>query len=782
MKTKILFFVMQLCILFTIPFYAQRQVEKLDRGLVAMKVSSGVFISWRVLAEEYTTTAYNLYRNGVKITSVSSTGATNFTDVAGTTNSTYYVKAVVDGVEQVSSPTINVWANIYKEIPLTRPSKGTKGGSYEPGDCSTGDLNGDGKYEIIVRWQPSNALDPANDGYTDPTIFDAYTLEGTLLWRIKLGINVRSNSHYNPFIVYDLDGDGIAEMACKTAPGTMDGTGSFLSNGPAATDNDAADYRSSVGRILSGPEYLTIFNGKTGKEMQTITYEPGRGTVTEWGDSYGNRCDRYLACVAYLNGKTPSLVMCRGYYAKTVLVAYNWNGKALSKLWNFTADASKNSTYMGQGCHSVSAGDVDNDGFDEIIYGSCCIDHDGTGKYSTRLGHGDALHVSDLDPDRPGLEVWQPHEDATNNGQVGASFRDANTGEIIFKYTATGDIGRGLCGNITTAYKGVQCWTWVNHILYTCKGAVIDSTASPSKSPAFICWWDGNIQREMLSGTTCDNYNTGRVMTFYNYATATHVNGTKSTPCLQADILGDWREEVIYRSSDSTKLIIFSTTYPTTTRLFTLMHDKMYRLGVAWQNVAYNQPPWPSFYIGTGMTAPTTPSTIYPQSINFDTLSTVNLGDADIELKATATSGLTVSYTSSNTNVATIDSGKLHVVGTGSCIITASQAGNSMYMPAQNVSQALTVNLKSSVSTIKNNSFSIYPNPVNGDKLNLHLDSGWSSVLKLLITDNSGRTLISENISSNSHFQIDVSILPAGNYICNVLSDITMKAIPFIKL
>ncbi len=586
----------------------QRQMEKLDRGLVAMKVSSGVFLSWRILGTEFTTASYNVYRSGTKIATISSTGASNYTDASGTTSSTYYIRAVIGGTEQAASATTSVWSDFYKTVALSIPAGGTTPDgvayTYSPSDCSVGDLNGDGQYEIVVKWDPSNSKDNSQSGYTGDVFLDAYTLSGTRLWRIDLGKNIRAGAHYTQFLVYDFDGDGKAEVVCKTAPGTKDGTGAYLT-GAAAGTNNATDYRNSSGYILTGPEYLTIFSGPTGKELQTINYEVARGTVSSWGDSYGNRVDRFLACVAYLDGKTPSLVMCRGYYTRCYLVAYKWNGSSLTKQWAFDSNTSGNSGYAGQGCHSLNVADVDGDGYDEIIYGACCIDHNGAGKYTTGLGHGDALHTGVFDPSRSGYQVWQAHEDGATNGGIGATFRDANTGSVIWKFAATGDVGRAMAADVDPNHKGVECWA-AGTGLYSCTGSTISST-QPS-SDCFGVWWDGTDQRATLSGTTMDSYVSGRLVTFYNYATATACNGTKATPNLSADILGDWREEVILHSSDNSKLIIFTTNVPTTRRMYTLMHDKMYRLGIAWQNVAYNQPPDLSFYFGGGMGTPPTPN------------------------------------------------------------------------------------------------------------------------------------------------------------------------------
>jgi rhamnogalacturonan endolyase len=323
--------------------------------------------------------------------------------------------------------------------------------TYSPNDASVGDLDGDGEYEIILKWDPSNAKDNSQAGYTGNVYLDAYKLDGTRLWRIDLGRNIRAGAHYTQFQVYDLDGDGKAEVACRTADGTIDGVGTVLGDANA-------DYRNSAGYVLAGPEFLTVFNGQTGAAMATASYVVPRGNVNDWGDNYGNRVDRFLAGVAYLDGQRPSLVMARGYYTRAVLAAWNWRNGQLTNVWTFdtghTGTPNQYAAWRGQGNHNLSIGDVDGDGKDEIMYGACAIDDNGAGLFSTGLGHGDALHMTDMDPDRPGLEVFQPHESPTSYGPNAAEFRDARTGALIFGVQGTGDIGRGLALDVDPRYRG----------------------------------------------------------------------------------------------------------------------------------------------------------------------------------------------------------------------------------------------------------------------------------------------------------------------------------------
>ncbi|MBN2181572.1 MAG: rhamnogalacturonan lyase [Sedimentisphaerales bacterium] len=580
-----------------------RQMENLGRGVIAVNLGGGlrsrnVYVGWRMLGTDPETIAFNLYRSTgesepVKLNDEPITQSTNYIDDRASLNQSvsYFVKPIVDGNELAASAAFTLPANSpvqqYLTIDLQTPD------GYTPNDASAGDLDGDGEYEIILH-QTGASHDNAHDGYTDEPILQAYKLDGTFLWEINLGINIREGAHYTQFMVYDLDGDGRAEVACKTADGSVDGLGNIIGD-------PNADYRNSSGRILAGPEFLTIFDGLTGAELVTTDYIPPRGKVSNWGDSYGNRVDRFLACIAYLDGERPSLVMCRGYYTRAVLAAWNFRDGELTNIWTFDSDdgTAGNRDYRGQGNHNLSVGDVDNDGRDEIIYGACAIDDDGTGLYSTGLGHGDAMHLSDIDPGRPGLEVFQIHEGDNNPG---AELRDALTGEIIWQ-TANHDSGRGLAADIDAGHLGYECWGGPGG-LRNCVGESIGS--SPS-STNFACWWDGDLLRELLDSNRIDKHGLGRLLTA---AGCSSNNGTKSTPVLCADILGDWREEVIWRTDNNQQLRIYTTTIPTEYRFYTLMHDPVYRLSVAWQNVAYNQPTQPGFYLGADMQPPPQPNII----------------------------------------------------------------------------------------------------------------------------------------------------------------------------
>lgn len=605
-----------LLMLATFSISAQNKMEYLTRGLHTVPDGKGkVLISWRLLGTEDSTVDFNLYRNGGRLPEQKKYKVVNSTCYLDEIDTTQYygytVKAVIAGKEEKKGESISLSPGLKKYLSISMQTPA----GYSANDASVGDMDGDGVYEIVVH-MTGKARDNSQAGLTDPPVFHCYKLDGTLLWQINLGKNIREGAHYTQFMVYDFDGDGKAEITMKTADGSIDGKGNVIGD-------STKDYRNDKGYILSGPEFLTIFSGLTGEALATTDYIPPRNvklsSTTEelkavWGDGYGNRMDRFLACVAYLDGINPSLIMCRGYYTRTILAAFDFKKGKLQKRWVFDSNEEGNKKYAGQGNHNLSVTDVDGDGKDEIVYGQMTIDDDGKGLYATGIGHGDALHVSDLDPSKEGLEVFGIQE---RFGDAGANFRDARTGEVIWKKASVkagndGEgPGRGLALDIDPRYDGYECWVAGAGItgMFDNKGNKI-----AERTPAcnMGIYWDGDALCEILNGVNISkwDYDSSRTVKIFDARDegCASNNGTKSNPCLSADILGDWREELICRTADSKELRIYSTAIPTQLKLYTLMHNPQYRLSIAWQNVAYNQPPHVSYYLGHGMKLPAKPN------------------------------------------------------------------------------------------------------------------------------------------------------------------------------
>ncbi|MGW6775068.1 rhamnogalacturonan lyase [Streptomyces sp. NPDC055037] len=580
---------------------AAARLERLDRGLVSVHAGNDNLVSWRWLATDADNVSFNLYRGSVKVNTAPIT-TTNYLHKDAPGSADYTVRALVNGVEQPASPSAVQFRSGYLDVPVSVPAAGPDH-TYEANDASVGDLDGDGDLDLVLKWQPTNAKDNSQSGVTGNTILDGYTLQGQRLWRIDLGRNIRSGAHYTQFQVFDYDGDGRAEVAMKTADGTVDGTG-------RAIGDASADHRNSSGYVLEGPEFLTVFDGRTGAARSTVDHVPPRGSVASWGDSYGNRVDRFLAGTAYLDGSNPSLIMARGYYTRTAISAWDFNGGQLTRRWTFDTNSSTNSGkgYDGQGNHALTVGDVDGDGRDEIVYGSMAVDDNGSGLWTTRNGHGDAAHLGDLDPSRPGLEYFKVDEDASKPSSY---FADARTGQVLWQTPSGGDNGRGVAGDIWAGSDGAEMWSAADGSIRDRAGTARGRKPS---SANFLAWWDGDPVRELLDGTRIDKYgpsSDSRLLT----ASGVHSNnGTKATPSLSGDILGDWREEVIWPTTNNTALRIYSTPHTTDRKITTLLHDRMYRTALAWQNTAYNQPPHPSFPIGDKMPTPPRPVITAPRT------------------------------------------------------------------------------------------------------------------------------------------------------------------------
>ena len=597
---------------------SSRQVEGLTRGLTVTALSSGTLVNWRYLGTDSVNTVFKLYRDSNLIYTSNSGNATCYNDISGSLNSVYTLEVYKNGSGTASeTATTEYKLNYdstgkggYMDMSLDVPSDTSGlGATYTPNDASVADLDGDGDYELIIKWDPSNSQDNSKSGDTSNVYIDAYQIEAgdaTRLWRIDLGQNIRAGAHYTQFLVYDFDGDGDAEMICKTAPGSKDGSGAYVSKASSISDiknasDNSKDYANSKGYILSGNEYLTLFEGKSGKALDTIWYSPGRGTVSDWGDSYGNRVDRFLAGVAYLDGVKPSAVMIRGYYTRTAAVAYNVVNNKLSEKWYFDTNTA-GSKYKGQGNHNLACADADGDGYDEIILGSLVLDHDGTVLHCYGAGHGDALHVGDLVPGQSGLEIFMVHE----NSPYGSSLRRAKDGKVLWRKEASADTGRGIAENFIAGNSDAEFSSQADSIIYDSTGTQVAKWSDITKwSMNSAVYWDGDLEREALDRTMVDDYPNGRLLTGQN---VTSNNSTKSNACISADIFGDWREEIVFSNSNGDGVRIYATPYDTDYRLYTLMHNTAYRCGVAAENVAYNQPPHVDYWLGSGSALPSQPS------------------------------------------------------------------------------------------------------------------------------------------------------------------------------
>lgn len=583
---------------------AQMPVERLNRGLIAIRQGPGYYLSWRLLGSEAYNTGFNVYRGTTKLNSAPVIGATIYTDTNAPQNSTYTVRAIVGGEEQEASRQARIINSTegnnagYFDIPLQRPVRGPHGGTYSPNDASAGDLTGDGEYEIVLMWNPNNSKDNSLSGTTDNVMLDGVTLDGVRLWRIDLGPNIRAGAHYTQFLVFDFDGNGRSEIMVKTAPGTRDGNGNVIRMGPAANADHSRVYRNSSGYILDGPEYLTVFEGSTGRELATVNYWPARGRVADWGDGYGNRVDRFNATVAYLDGQRPSAVFQRGYYTRLTMAAWDWRDGQLTRNWTFDSDDA-NIEYNGQGNHSIHVVDANNNGRHDIVTGSAVIASNGTGMHTTRFGHGDATHCTHMIKGHPTPQIFMPHE----SGGHGVSLRHANNGNMIFNHKNSADIGRGCAAELDPQRPGFHFWAAGGMGLYDIGGRTVGSIPSSNN---FIIWWDGNLSRELMNSNTITRWSitNNRGTNLLTGTGTSSINGTKSNPVLQADLFGDWREEVILRRTDDEAIRVFTTTIPTEHRLYTFMHDPVYRVAISWQQSSYNQPPHPGSYIATDMDFP----------------------------------------------------------------------------------------------------------------------------------------------------------------------------------
>lgn len=614
-----------LSLLLAAPVSAQRFQDKLDRGLVAVKVTNGVYCSWRVLGEEYYNVAYNIYRDGTKLNSTPLT-VSNYSDTSGSATSKYTVRAVVNGVEQADSKAatvITTGGTGYGYIELQKPKRISVGDNttditdnFTPWDATCGDVDGDGEMEIIIKQVGKDN----NGGYTGPDFdrFEIYKLDGTLLWWLDCGANLADFQHSeNNVAVYDWDEDGKAEFLMRAA----DGTTVHAADGKTYVIGDPTKiYRANaVGSqwfVHEGAEYLIYLNGETGvpyeigpsdhptyMEYPLKRLEDGETDLNKaWGDGYGHRSTKHFYGAPYFDGRNPSIFLARGIYTRHKMIAYDVDKTThkLTERWRWFNNTS--GAWYGQGYHNYAVADVDCDGRDEIVYGSMVIDDNGHGLSTSGLGHGDAEHVGDYNPYVHGLEIYACNESHPSN-----NYRDATTSKIYYRLAGGSDDGRSMMGNFTNRYPGaVGASGHDTPISSVANSHISGYTTKPSLN--FRIYWDGDLLDESLNGTATRNseitiWNSDTNSSWTLGGSLTN-NDSKATPCLQADLFGDWREEVVARTEDG-KIRIYTSTVPTNYRMATLLSDKQYRNAMVWQMDGYSQPPAVSYFVGQleGITA-----------------------------------------------------------------------------------------------------------------------------------------------------------------------------------
>lgn len=609
------------------------QRERLGRGVYAFRSKEDeVMIGWRYKSSDPEDLAFNIYANGKKLNAEPIRDVTFFKTPWPGVQTKYEVTGVLSSGREGKFQSGGSWtlpadAPVgYLEIPLVPPPAGktpVQGNeyAYEPYDCSLGDLDGDGEYELVMIWWPHGEGAAADNSQLrkeqGPGWLEAIKLDGTArsMWKICLGPNIQMGSHFTPFMVYDFDGDGKAEVICRTADGTRDGTGKHIGDPNAnyvKIDNDI--------QRLFAPNFLTVFEGATGRAMDTIDYRPkvlfdeqalarkDRNAINrEWSSrNPGNQAFRFLAGVGYFDGAHPSAFFCRGYYSRTCIWAVDWDGKKLKERWFFNSDEPENWGYGGQGFHNLRVADVDFDGKDEIIYGHMVVDHDGQGLYSTGGGHGDALHLIQASPETRGLQVWTCHE----SPPFGVTLRDAQTGKVILHKDGPQDTGSCNAMDIDPAAPGVELFSGTHCGIYSAK--TLERYMNPKPNPRINYYNTLRFGIRWLGDLTTSAYAGGDKIWGYKVAVkggrsvyevgslpgGRSIHSTKGAPNLQADIFGDWREELVLRGPDNRSVRLYMSDHDTPYRFHTMMEDPAYRISVATQNNGYNVPPEPGFYFG----------------------------------------------------------------------------------------------------------------------------------------------------------------------------------------
>jgi len=597
-----------------------------------------VLVTWRMLPGDDATTSFDLYRavgtgTEKKIASNISNRTCHQDGSASKTADNHYRLTYTGSTETLSTFTLTkaqVSGGLpYISIPLADTKdvyENTAKIVYTANDVSVGDLDGDGEFEIVVKRLQSvkdangNIIsDGSGASYSQQdclwaVIWDAYKLDGTLLWRIKGGPGIILGNS-SSFAVADFDGDGCAEMAIRTCEGTVFGDGQQISD----TNGDGKiDYRtwgnlnsSKPGYVdhynSAGPEFISIIDGKTGRELARDNFID-RETSESWGDGYWKRaCSFRVGVGCFDETGLPSAIFGRGVYGHSVIEAWDWRNGRLTKRWRFDTndkgtgkDGKEHSTYASQGNHSLNVADLDGDGLDEVMYGSMAVDHDGIGLWNTRLGHGDANHVGKFLPEREGLQMFHCLE----TGKTMVALHDARDGSVIWKKEAASDndMGRCMVADYSPATPGCE-FCYYKSDLFDQDGNSTGITTSGWKLGfATAVWFDGSLSRQGLSEDgILHSVPNGRTFTMWRYSMAM-INGTKGNPAWYGDLVGDWREEIIL--PDATRLQdikIFSTWYPTTHKFPWLMTDHCYWMSCLNENIGYNQPTNTGYYLGSSL-------------------------------------------------------------------------------------------------------------------------------------------------------------------------------------
>ena len=617
--------VMMLALLSVTAVQAQRFTDKLDRGVVAVNTTGGVFVSWRIQAEEYYGVKYNLYRGDTKI--AENLTVSNYKDAGGSASSTYSVAAVVNGIEQGKSKPVATWGTDYLEITPKHPKEIKS--TLRPNDATVADVDGDGIVEIIMKYdnlsessQSYPKYGPAFDGVDshEYTIFEVMKLDGTVLWWINCGPNMGDfqNNEQN-IAAYDWDMDGKAECIMRAADGTV----VHMADGTTYTVGNAdANVRSATGGgtnwfVITNNEYLLYMNGATGKPYQCLPYplkllEDNETDVNKaWGDGYGHRASKHFFGAPYLDGRKPYIFLGRGIYTRHKFITYEVDTLTHELKENWRWYNNSNGPWKGQGYHNYAVADVDWDGRDEIVFGSMVIDDNGKGLSTTGYGHGDAQHHSDFNPYVHGHESFACLEESP---VFGNNYRDATTSKVYYKFTATKDDGRCIMGNFSNSVPGSfgsSGGDWATPVSSITNSKLSDYGTN-GMAQNFNCYWDGDLCEETFNGTGSPNYD-DHPGAIYKYGqglmkefTGTFTNNwTKATPCFMGDFLGDWRHEFIVRTADN-NIRIYTTTYETPWRVYSMWYDHQQRNATVWQMNGYNQPPHTSYFLGEleGITTP----------------------------------------------------------------------------------------------------------------------------------------------------------------------------------